>query len=346
MLAVLFLSFASTLSLQESNVRSQEHAILRMHDVRDLAERIGPDFPARKIGMARPVGPNGTAEIGVPVLSDVPILSSLFVTPDPTTASPEQAAQVAAGTRLIESTVKRHLTPAISDPIHKVGSTQAGTLVFNGNLEQQEWLESFLKHLRTFDKLIEVEARFVRVPGERLKELGIEGTSVFPKPEDVPALMKSLQESPKVEFMSAPRVMAFPLQRASISVLDTVRYVGDWRVETVEPGAQEVLVPEIEELETGLALDVRAVPLPGEKLALTLEAQDARLARPLAPLTQKLKTKKGEAEVTLALPEVSVQRIQTELLLQDGSTAVLVVDPSSSKDRLVIVVTARSVAAK
>lgn len=346
MLAALMLSLAATLPIQELDAKGQQPALLHIHDVSDLAERMGPEFPARKIGTARPVGPKGTAERGVPVLADIPLLGSLFTNSDPKTASPEHATQVAAGTRLIESTVRRHLTPQISDPHQSIGSTQAGSLVFNGTRAQHEWLKEFLTHLRSYDKLVEVEARFVRVPGERLKELGIEGNSVFPKPEDVPTLLEALKQTPKVEFMSAPRVVVLPLQRASISVLDQVRYVGDWRVETVEPGAQEVLVPEIEELETGLALDVRAVPLPGEKLALTLEAQEARLARPLVPFTEKLKTKKGEVEVAIALPDVAIQRVQTELLLQDGSTAVLVVDPSSSKDRLVIVVTVRSVAAK
>ncbi|MCY3001362.1 MAG: hypothetical protein NTV21_06120 [Planctomycetota bacterium] len=346
MLAALILSFVSVFPSQESVNRTDPALKLNLYEIRDLAERVGPDFPSRKIGAARPVGPKGSVEHAVPVLSDIPVLSSMFTKPETGAEGSDPAARLAAGARVIESAISRLILPKVKDSQHFVRCTNAQTLLVNGSPAQLEWVDSFLQHLRGYDKLVEVHAHFVRVPNERLKELGIEGTSVFPKPEDVPTLLEALKATPKVEFLSAPRVMALPLQRASISVLDQVRYIGDWRVETVEPGAQEVLVPSIEELETGLALDVRAVPLPGEKFALTLEAQDARLARPLVSLTQKLKTKQGEVPVTLALPEVDIQRVQTELLLQDGSTAVLVVDPSSSKDRLVILVTVRSVAAK
>jgi hypothetical protein len=345
MLASLLLSCALVLAPQEGPTQPQSHFTMMLYEARDIVERIGPDFPARKIGTSRPAR-SGLLEGGVPLLADIPLVGSALKQPAASDRFIEELARVAAGSRVLESTVSRLILPKAKDAAFNLRCTDNGTFVLTATAPQHEWVSAFFDHLRKYDKLVEVEARFVRVPGERLKELGIEGTSVFPKPEDVPTLLEALKQTPKVEFMSAPRVVVLPLQRASISVLDQVRYVGDWRVETVEPGAQEVLVPEIEELETGLALDVRAVPLPGEKLALTLEAQEARLARPLVPFTEKLKTKKGEVEVAIALPDVAIQRVQTELLLQDGSTAVLVVDPSSSKDRLVIVVTVRSVAAK
>lgn len=347
MFASLMLSCAFLLAPQDGPTQSQSHFTIKLHETRDIVERIGPDFPARQIGTARPVGPKEPAENRVPVLSEIPIINTLFPDTQLSAGSIDEAKRIAGGSRVLEATVSRLILPKAKDSEFNVRCTDLGTFVITATAPQHEWVSAFFANLRSFEKLIEVEARFVRVPQERLEELGIEGTSVFPKPEDVPTLLEALKQSPKVEFMSAPRVTTFPLQRASISVLEQIRYVGDWRVETVEPGAQEVLVPEIQELETGLALDVRAVPLPGEKFALTLEAQDARLARPLVPFSKKLKTmKKGETEVPIALPEVDIQRVQTELLLQDGSTAVLVVDPSSSKDRLVILVTVRSVAAK
>lgn len=345
MLASLLLSCAFVLAPQEGPTQPQSHFTIKLYEARDIVERIAPDFPASRLGTPRPAR-SGLWEGGVPLLADIPLVGSPLKQPAASDRIIEELTRVAAGSRVLESTVSRLILPKAKDAAFNLRCTDTGTFVLTATSPQHEWVSAFFDHLRDYDKLIEVEARFVHVPSERLKELGIEGPSVFPRPDDVPSLLEALKQTPKVEFVSAPRVMTFPLQRASISVLEQIRYVGNWRVETVEPGAQEVLVPEIEELDTGLALDVRAVPLPGEKIALNLEAQEARLMRPLAPITQKLKTKKGETDVAIALPEVDIQRVQTELLLQDGSTAVLVVDPSSSKDRLVILVTVRSVAAK
>lgn len=347
MFAALLLSFGAVCAPQDAGTQPPAHFRMQLHEARDIVDRIGPDFPAPRLGTPRPAR-SGLWEGQVPLLADLPVVSTLLKPPATNGGLADELARVAAGSRVLESVAARLITPKSQDPLFSLRCTENGTLVINGTQAQVEWLGAFLGHLRTYDKRIEVEARFVRTPAGRLEELGIQGTSAFPRPEDLPALLEALQQTPKVEFVSAPRVTVLPLQRASISVLEQTKFVKDWRVETVEPGAQEVLVAEIAELDTGLALDVRAVPLPDGKIALSIEAQEAQLARPLVPFTKKLKTRKGETEVALALPEVDVRRVQSELLLQDGSTALLVLeDPSGSKDlQLVVVVTARSVSAK
>jgi hypothetical protein len=154
---------------------------------------------------------------------------------------------------------------------------------------------------------------------------------------DRAALLASLV-SRGASVLVAPKLLVHPLQQANVIAADTLNYVGDWTAHTVEPGPVDVLDPVLMEVTLGSALAAFVVPLPDEKLALSLEVQHASVERPLR--TQRVSLAGRDVEV--ALPVITQQRARLEFSLADGATAVLAL-PAEGERVLLQFVTVRSV---
>lgn len=318
-------------SAHQDPPQRRDGQMLKLYDVRDIAQRLGKDFEAPKLGVPRPIRPTLAARDAME--------SQPTATPDPAV----EAAAVERGARVIEMLARSHVQPPLADPNESLRATQAATLVANLLPDQHAWLSSFLDTLRAFDDCIEVRARFIELPRGRMKQWEIEKAAVLDGAPELDAFLARVRAEPLHNELTAPTLTTLPAQRAYMSVGEKLAYIGDWAVHVVEPGSREIADPEIHEIEEGMLFDARAVPLPGGLFGLTVALQQAVIERPIA--TKKLRIgSKSDVEVEVGLPKVESARIDTQLLLRDGSSAVLVVTPGPKPGLdLVAIVSVRSV---
>lgn len=292
-------------------------------DARDILERMGPDFGAPRMGLPRPLQPKTTAR---EVDSEAGTES---------VAASDKQRRIAAS-KVLESSLRRQLrleeTTAVDTRWLRVNDEG----VVSGSLDAtgQARLEELLACLRSFDDLIVIEARYVEVSRAAARKLGIEATSHLATVEERDVLLDALKFE-GADTLSSPKVLMHSLQRASLYVGDVLTYVEDWSIHKVEPHGAEVLDPKIMEVRLGTFLAARGLPLPGDKLSLSLEIEHATVAKPLRTSRVQL----GSREVEVALPEISAQRVQVELTVSPKATTLLPI-PSEADKLLLVFVTA------
>jgi hypothetical protein len=300
--------------------------VLEFHEVRDLLADLGKDFEAPALGVP-----------SVPTVDTVPGSTS---TPERTEA--DELAAIEAGGKVLEELVRFHIEPAIGSPNESVRCTKAGTLVANLLPVQQEWVESFLKGLRDFDGYVEVRARFLRAPKGLLKEWKLTPSATLDTQADLDALHARIDANGRFDLLQAPTLVTFPMQRASISTTNSISYVKDWKLEIVEPGRREIADPQVAVILEGIALDVRAVPLPNGLFGLALEVQDCKIERPIATRQLRLGANSDQV-VEIGVPDVRTVRFSASVLLASGASAVLTAAGSEPDKDLAVIVTARKV---
>lgn len=297
--------------------------------VGDLLPAFGREFPAPRIGDSMPWRAPVRAEM----------LERRQARSEPSEA--EREAQAAAGARNLAALLRRHVQPQLVESLERIECEAGGTLIVCGTSEQLAWVGACLERLRSFASNIAIDTRIVEGPPTVLAELGLEDHAVLARPEDLAALDSAVQATRACNLLSTPRLVTLPAQRASLSTLDEFKFVADGTVERVEPGAREVVVPELRVIHEGLALDVRALPLEGDLFALEIDLQHARVTRPVR--TQKLELAGGAHELEIAMPECQTERFEATLLVRSGSSVVIRAPSLDPQKSLALVVTARTV---
>jgi len=315
----LFLLLA-TLPLAPS---AQQATGVKSVDARDVLERMGTDFDAPRLGVPRPIQAKTVAR---------DLAAGTEAEPD---AVAERRRRVAASAKL-ESILRGQLRIEAAAPgdAKWLRVSEDGALTASLEAAEQARLDELLACMRAFDELVMIEARYVELPKAAARKLGIDATSTLATMEERDVLLESLM-SEGADILASPRVLMQPLQQASLYVGDVVNYVEDWSVHTVEPGGAEVLDPRIMEVRLGTFLVARAVPLPADKLSLSLEIGHATIAKPM----RTSRVQFGSREVEVALPEISNQRVRMELTVAPRATTLLPI-PSEGGRMLLVFVTA------
>ena len=138
--------------------------------------------------------------------------------------------------------------------------------------------------------------------------------------------------------MTSPRLTVFNGQKASMSVVNQVPYIKDWKVTIVEPGPQEIADPTIDVLQEGFVANMRATALATDVYGLDLAFEVSKLERPMQ--TRKMRiSATSDREVEIGLPAVMTINFESKLILADGASAAFTT-ASPEKDRdLAIVLT-------
>lgn len=292
-------------------------------DARDILERMGQDFGAPRMGVPRPLQPKTAA---VEVDSDA----------EATSVAASDKQRRAAASKVLEGSLRRQLqlekaTPADAQWLRV---DEEGVVSASLDASGQAHLEELLACLRSFDDLIVIEARYVEIARAAARKLGIEGTSHLATVDERDVLLEALMAE-SANMLSAPKVLMHSLQQATLYVGELVTYVADWSVHKVAPNGAEVLDPKVMEVRLGTSLAARGLPLPSDKLSLSLEIEHATIATPLRTSRVQL----GSHEVEIALPEISTQRVQVEFTAAPQATTLLAI-PSEADKLLLVFVTA------
>ena len=292
-------------------------------DARDILERMGPDFGAPRMGLPRPVQSKTTArELASDDSTD-------------SVAATDRRRRIAAS-KVLEASLRRQLRLEEASAVDARWLRVNEEGVVSGSLDAagQAQLEELLACLRGFDDLIVIEARYVELQRTVARKLGIEATSHIATTEERDVLLDALMAE-GANMLSSPQVLMHSLQQATLYVGDVLTYVEDWSVHKVEPHGAEVLDPKIMEVRLGTSMAARGLPLPGDKLSLSLEIEHASVAKPLRTSRVQL----GSREVEIALPEISAQRVRVELTVAPKATTLLPI-PSEADKLLLVFVTA------
>ncbi|MCA9320975.1 MAG: hypothetical protein KDB53_09585, partial [Planctomycetes bacterium] len=133
------------------------------------------------------------------------------------------------------------------------------------------------------------------------------------------AILRATQKYERINTVTAPRLLVYNTQRAHLMVLNEVSYVKDFDVEIAQ--AAVIADPIIDKIREGVILDVRPI-VSHDRRYVTLELRPtvATLVRPIRNFTTQLGV--GSA-VTLQLPELQKQAVNTTVVVPDGGTLLL-----------------------
>lgn len=233
-----------------------------------------------------------------------------------------ERAQVQA--QALADVLKLHMRPKFIEDRNSSRLLHRGLLVLLASPEQHDWVATFLAFQREPQGFLQIEARMITVPQGTMSDLGVSGSAqIFENDAEFEALLRSIIASgPDVEVVTAPKIVARPLQKATVSILNQVAYVSDYELVIVEPGKVEIADPVIDVIQEGVVFEVRAVPLSPGIYGVEVDLSQTTLLRPMR--TYKSVIGAGRHEVTYTLPEVVKRGIHTQLTLADGASALFV----------------------
>ena len=247
--------------------------------------------------------------------------------------------QVLAAQHLI-TTVRAFIVPPFEADLDELTAPSPDTLVALCTRAQQDWIREFLDlQRRSQGRLIDVQTAIVMGPrGAFGKLLGTErSATTLEDPSVLAGLMQHFKQESEFELVSAPRLMVRDRQRAQLSVLTEVAYVKEYRLRLIHPGDVELADPVVETVREGVEIEVIGTPLEDDLYALGVELDLTKLERPIA--TRKVRLRAGkDGEFEVGMPEVNTVAVESQLLLVDGATAVLLVaSPTEERDLAVFI---------
>ncbi|MEE9391136.1 MAG: hypothetical protein V3W41_01385 [Planctomycetota bacterium] len=133
------------------------------------------------------------------------------------------------------------------------------------------------------------------------------------------AILRAVQKYERINSVTAPRLLVYNTQRANLTVLNEVSYIKDFDVEIAQ--ASVIADPIVDKIREGVVLDVRPI-VSHDRRFITLELRPtvATLVRPIRRFTTNLAV--GSA-VTIQLPELRKQQVNTTVVMPDGGTLLL-----------------------
>lgn len=132
------------------------------------------------------------------------------------------------------------------------------------------------------------------------------------------AVLWLLKKTGRSETLMAPRLTAFNTQRASLTVVNQRSYIKDFDVEVAQ--SAYIADPQMGTLQTGIVLDIRPT-ISNDRKYITLEVRPTITS--LEALTPFTTTLGGAQSVTLSVPTVNLQSVETTVRIPDQGTLLL-----------------------
>lgn len=207
-----------------------------------------------------------------------------------------------------------------------------GRFQVKGAAATHEYVVDFLSAQRRSTKGVSLTMLLLEMPAGHLKKLGLnESSAIFNGEVECADFLQRVRADGEVDVMSTPAVSFRPRSTAYISTTNEVSYIADYILQIVEPGNTEILDPVIGVVEEGVAINVRAVPVPGGVFQFDLEINYSMLQRPIPMVKTRIQSGDGP-EVEISLPIVDKISLNSVLALTEGSAA-LISSASPAKDR-------------
>jgi type II secretory pathway component GspD/PulD (secretin) len=133
------------------------------------------------------------------------------------------------------------------------------------------------------------------------------------------AVIHAVQKRKKARVLTAPRLSAFNTQRSNITIVNQIPYVRDFDLQTATASA--IANPVIDTILDGMVLDVKPT-VSNDRRFVTIEVQPtvAELVLPIPTFTTTLGP---TSAVTIQVPEVKLQTVQTTVRVPDGGAVVV-----------------------
>ncbi|MBX3473714.1 MAG: hypothetical protein KF754_04970 [Planctomycetes bacterium] len=133
------------------------------------------------------------------------------------------------------------------------------------------------------------------------------------------AVIHAVQKRKKARILTAPRLSAFNTQRSNITIVNQVPYIRDFDLQTAAGAA--IANPVVDTILDGMVLDVKPT-VSNDRRFVTIEVQPtvAELVLPIPTFTTTLGP---TSAVTIQIPEVRLQTVQTTVRVPDGGAVVI-----------------------
>lgn len=133
------------------------------------------------------------------------------------------------------------------------------------------------------------------------------------------AILRAVQKYERLNTLHAPKLTVYNTQRANLTVLNEVAYIKDFDVEIAQ--AAVIADPIVDKIREGVVLDVKPI-VSHDRRYVTLELRPtvASVVRPI----RQFQTQLGiGAAVTLQLPELHKESVNTTVVVPDNGTLLL-----------------------
>jgi hypothetical protein len=239
-------------------------------------------------------------------------------------------------TRDYADMVQRFMKPAFEPERQQLTVPSEGLIVGTLRPEQHAWLNAFLDLQRHTTGVLEVSVTVYEGPKGAFRDAGLPNASnVFDAPAFT-AVRARMSADKRIAEVSSPKLVVLNSQKATVSILNQISYIKDWKVTVVEPGPQEIADPTIDVLNEGFTANVRATALETNLYGLDMTFEVAKLERPMQ--TRKIRiSATNDSEVEIGLPVVTKINFESTLMLSDGASAAFTT-ASPEKDRDVAIV--------
>ncbi|MCC6574718.1 MAG: hypothetical protein IT462_13130 [Planctomycetes bacterium] len=132
-------------------------------------------------------------------------------------------------------------------------------------------------------------------------------------------VITAVQKQKKARVLTAPRLSSFNTQRANITIVNQIPYIQDFQLQTATTAA--IANPVIDTILDGMVLDVRPT-VSNDRRFITIEVQPT-VADLLLPIPTFTTTLGPTSAVTIQIPEVKIQAVQTTVRVPDGGAVVI-----------------------
>lgn len=133
------------------------------------------------------------------------------------------------------------------------------------------------------------------------------------------AVIIAVQKRKKARLLTAPRLSAFNTQRANITIVTQIPYIRDFEVDVATTAG--IANPVVDTILDGMVLEVKPT-ISNDRRFITVEVQPT-IAELVLPIPTFTTTLGPTSAVTLQLPEIRLQTVQTTVRVPDGGAVVI-----------------------
>jgi hypothetical protein len=218
--------------------------------------------------------------------------------------------------------LERWMKPSFDAAADHIEVVAPGRVSLVATEAQLDWADRFCRLQRSETDLVFVQIHIIEGAPGMLKSLGVDaGTKTLQRPAELESLLAQAKNLASVDMSVCPRLMIRARQQARMSTGESISYVKDWRMETVEPGPRDIAVPTIGNLFNGHEIEATALPIEQDTYGLDLNFTTSKVERPLP--TKKMRIGSGEGqEVEVASPVSHQVTLKTRISLADGGSVV------------------------
>ena len=190
--------------------------------------------------------------------------------------------------------LERWMKPSFDATFDRLEVVAPGRLSLVATEAQLDWADRFCRLQRIETDLVFVQIHIIGGAPGTLKSLGLDaGTKMLQKPAELESFLATAKSLNAADLSICPRLLTRARQKATMSTGESISYVKDWRMETVEPGPRDIAVPTIGTVFSGDEFEATALPIDQGMYGLDLKYTTTRVDRPLPSAERGLKQPKS-----------------------------------------------------